>query len=304
MEEIKSLPRCYSFSFNLETMTLFFKIQRWIVPAIKNFIEFEALLMEYMYKKHGGDKSTFINFGEKEKPFGYNNSMTWDKETETEIIYSYTFGPVNVPTEEICEKCEGTKLGFSDHPCHNCHGTGKKHIPSSQHFSEALLSLYPILKFANCALQENCYENNNKTYSPQTNEVQTIALEYSDTTGICNCSMFGWIDDRVAEWLKNITPEQEKIITRAMQKTEEILLSKKMQESYFTFNWFNDDYFYLQAPGNACTLGTSSQSMGMFGNVGRTLEPHNIDHRFQQTSFLVALAVMNDMYEEYLRNNN
>lgn len=302
MKEIASLPRCYSFSFDTETATIIFKIQKSIVPQIQKRIKQGVLLMQYMYEKHGGNINTFINFGEKEKSFGYENSIIYENETEDDIVYSYTFSSTDIPTDEICEVCEGTKIDFNDHLCHDCHGTGKKHSPSKRLFSTALLSLYPIIELANSFFFK-FIEGSEVNYISQTNKKQFIVLKYSDISGKFICSLEGWIDDNVFEWIKGITKSQEKIIIQAMIKTEEVLSSEKINEYYFRFDK-NNDSFYLQIPGDYCTLSIDRSPIGMFGQIGKTLQSNNIDSRHQQILFIVALAVINDLYEEYLKTKN
>lgn len=203
------------------------------------------------------------------------------------------------PTDEICEKCNGTKIDSIGRDCYECHRTGKKHIFSKHHFSDALISLCSVVRLANMALLESCIEDKEKrNFFPQTDKKQLIAVEWSDTTGMCNCWISAWVDDSVLEWVKNAPNSDAKFITDAMQKTEEVLLSRKMDTYDFRF-WYNtEDLFGFQVPGNACTLSTCKYGMGMFGNVGKTLSPHNVDHRFQQADFIVGLAVLNDLVEK------
>ena len=300
MKTITCLPRCYNFSFDIETMTLFLKIQKWIALEIQKLLRAETGLMEnYMYKTYGGDKKLFANFGEKGQSFGYDNSILWHQETDDEIIYAYTLRPVIEQTEKLCERCHGTKIDFLSHPCNECRQTGKKHIGSKFHFSQGLLSLYPIVKFANIALLESYLEKDKRQWNPQTNKKQLVAIEWSDTTGRHNCSMVAWVDNIVSMWIKVIPNHEVEGVALAMHKTEEILLLRKIDKNYFRFERYGDDLFSLQVPGNACSLDISSHGMGMFGCYGKTLQPHNIDHRFQQMEFIVGLAVINDLIEKY-----
>ena len=85
-----------------------------------------------------------------------------------------------------------------------------------------------------------------------------------------------------------------------MAKTEELLLISEFNPYYFRFETYGEKYFGLQVPGNACSLGTSSSGMGMFGGIGHTLHDHNVDNRFQQIEFIVGLATMGDLYEKSL----
>ena len=298
MRTITSLPLCYSFSFDIETMTLFLKIQKWLVPDIKKFLSDNNLLMQYMQKTYAYSKEIYVDFGEKGKNFGSNQSIIWDSETDEEIVYKYTLTPVIEITEEICEKCNGTKMDFFSRPCHECRETGKKHIDSKDRFSTGMLSMYPIVRFLNMVLLDQCY-NKDQSFKSGTDKKQMVAMEWSDTSGMHNCSMVGWVDDSVLDWVKIVPNEETKVIVSAMRKTEETLLLTKPPEYYFRFLMYGDNQFGFEIPGNACSLSTDSHGMGWFGGVGKTLTPHNVDHRFHQIEFIVGLAVMTGLIEKY-----
>ena len=95
-QKIKHLPRCYSFSFDAETVTLYFKVQKWIVPTLQ-----KQLLTE--------DNKIYTGFGLKGKAFGLNNILQWHEETEEELIYSYKLVPALERTNLSCLSCGGKK---------------------------------------------------------------------------------------------------------------------------------------------------------------------------------------------------
>ncbi|MEI6022584.1 MAG: hypothetical protein WCQ32_01960 [bacterium] len=297
MARITQLPLCYRFSFNIETMTLSLIIQKWLMPELQKRLRAETLLMDYMYREYGGDKTVFASCGE-QLSFGYENAIQFLFETDTEIAYGYTFTPVIEPTEEICDRCNGTKIDHFEHPCNDCRATGKKHVQSKRHFQQGMLSLCPIVRFLNGALLDNCTDKNDHDWKSETNEKQLIALEWTDTTGMHNCSISAWTDDFVFEWLKQASDIELQQMTYTMARVEEVLL-RKDPDAYsrrlFRFDFYDGTHFGFQAPGNACTLGTSSYTSGMFGSIGKTLSPHNVDNRFQQIEFIVGLAVLNDL---------
>ncbi len=295
-----TLPLCYRFSFNVETMTLFLKIQKWMITEMQNHLRAETLLMQYLYKTYGGDKTLFASFGEHGQSFGWKNSIIWSGETDDEIIYSYTLCPVIEQTDEVCERCKGTKIDFLEHPCDECRTTGKKHVPSNNHFSDGMLSLYPIIRFANGALLDHCISDKTSVWKPETNKKQKVAIEWTDTTGMHNCSMSAWVDHSVIAEIDNFSDDKIKDVIVAMKKTEEVLLLREASQHSFRFGCYND-YFGFEVPGNACTLWMSSSGLGMFGGIGDTLQPHNIDNRFQQIEFIVGLAVLNDILEKDMK---
>lgn len=291
------LPLCYRFSFDIETMTLSLLIQKWLIPELQNRLRGETVLMDYIYQTHGGDKSLFAAFGE-QVSFGYNNAIQFLSETDTEIVYGYTFTPVIEPTDDVCEECNGTKINHFEHPCYDCRETGKKHIQSKRHFQDGMLSLYPIVRFLNGALLDNCIDKNDHDWIIETKEKQLVAIEWTDTTGIHNCSISAWTDNSVCERLAQVSDTEIQYMTDTIAHLEEVLLCKEpdpRSRRSFRFSFYGDTHFGFQIPGNACTLGTSSHGMGMFGSIGRTLHPHNVDNRFQQIEFIVGLAVLNDL---------
>ena len=297
MARITQLPLCYRFSFNIETMTLSLIIQKWLIPELQKRLRGETLLMDYMYREYGGDKSLFISCGEKSS-FGYDNAIQFLSETDTEIMYGYTLTPVIEPTEEVCDRCNGTKIDHFDYPCNDCRATGKKHVQSKRHFQQGMLSLYPVVMFLNGALLDNCTDKNDHDWKSETNEKQLIAIEWSDTTGMHNCSISAWFDDSVYECFKKSSDTELKHATNAMAFAEEVLLRRDpdvYSRRLFRFDFYDGTHFGFQVPGNACTLGTSSHTHGMFGSIGKTLSPHNVDNRFQQIEFIIGLAVLNDL---------
>lgn len=295
------LPLCYRFSFDISTTTIFLKIQKWIVPYIQDLLRNETRLMDYMYSTYGGDKEIFMNFGEKEMDFGWKNSIKWHSENENEITYSYTLLPTKIQTDEICDDCKGTKINFFKQPCYECRESGKKYIHSEHSLRDGMLSLYPLMRFANGILLGYCARDNKEDLpSPPHTEKQIIVISWSDTTGMHNCSVSAWTDDAIPEWIKKINDEDTFKIKDAMAKAEEVLFVRKVDPYYFRIETYGEDFFGLQVPGNACTLGTSSSGMGMFGSIGQTLHPHNVDTSLQQIEFIVGLATMGDLYEKSL----
>lgn len=300
MEKIVFLPLCYSFSFETETATLILKIQKWLIPELQKMLRNDTPFMDYMYKTHGGGKELFADFGENGKTFGWNNSILWHEETENEIIYSLPFVPVEISTKEKCPICNGKK-NFLQNECYECHGTGKKYIPNNKHFSEGLLSLYSIITFINGVLLELSTNKQRYPFVPQSDKKQLVAVDWSDITSMYNCSISAWFDDSVFEWIKTVPDRDVGLVTKAMQTVEEVLLSKKTNPFDFNFLKYSEETFGLEIPGNACYLSYShsNDGIGMFGNFGKTLFPHNVDNRLQQVEFLVGLAKINDFVEKY-----
>lgn len=299
MEKRTRLPLCYSFSFDIETMTLYLKIQKWIIPFLQNFFKKDSPLMGYMHRTYKGSKILFENFGLNGKSFGWNNAIEWVNENETGITYSYMFVPAMIPTEKTCKRCHGTKIDFLDHECHDCYGTGKKYVLNNKNYSECLLSLFPIMEVVNAVLLNQSVDDNTFTFAkPETDSNQLIAIQWSDTSGMYNCSLCAWFDDAVVEWMKSVPDEEVLIVSEAMQKVEEHILQRKAHSFDFKFTFHSERQFGLHIPGNACDL-CSYESLGMFGSLGKTLSPHNLDSRIQQTEFIVGLAMINDLAEKY-----
>ncbi len=257
MEKGKHLPLCYRLSFDIETMTLYLKIQKWIVPRIQDCTRNDVPLMDYLYKTYGGDKTLFSGFGESGKSFGWNDSIKWFRETEDEIVYSYRLRPL---------------------------------VEIQEHFTLGLLSLYPIIRMSNFAMLDPLENGKN----------QLVAMEWSDTSGINNCSMDAWVDDFVLVAIKELSDSDMKTISLAMHKTEEVLFCTKSDGYNFRFGRYGEGLFGFQVTGHACTLNTSISGVGLFSNVGRTLSPHNIDNSFQQLYFIVGLAVLHELAEKMI----
>lgn len=300
MKEVSSLPRCYSFSFDIDTVTLFLKIQKWAIPELQRYLKADNLLMKYLKITHNGDKAFFDNFGKIGQNFGFEESICFSKETDDEIIYSYRLNSVFKITDQTCKDCEGTGKAYSNGKCFVCRGTGKQHVQSQKHFSTCLLSLWPIIRFANNALHSQCMEDNVSDWQPNTEKKQMVAVEWSDTSGMCNCSITAWVDESVLHIIEKISDNEVQSIIQAMHKTEETLLAVKTNEKYFRFNHYTEDTFGFKVPGNACTLALEPCGVGMFGGIGKTLSHHNVDTRFQQIEFIVGLSVLSDLTEKYI----
>ncbi len=304
MEELKHLPRAYQFSFDIKTMTLFLSIEKWTIKEIHRILRNQTNIMDFMYKTYGGDRELFIPFGEKGQSFGYQKSIDWVSENDYEIIYCHKIGPTSYQTQEICERCNGTKIDFLEHPCRQCHETGKKFALHEKSFSDALLSLYPIIRLLNMALLENCIDmkkdEERKWIAPKNERKQLSSVHYTDSSGRHNCGIEAWIDEDIMSFIKEIENEKTLPIREAMQKTEETLLSRKKDIRDFSFELYYENVFSFQVPGEACALGTSLHGIGMFGSFGHTLHCHNVDDRFQQITFIVGLAVLSDMAEKWL----
>jgi hypothetical protein len=302
MEKIKHLPRCYNFSFDHEKLELLVGIQKATIPIIKTSLTTDSPLMMSLYQNYGGDKNLFINFGEKDKSFGYNNSIVYKEETEDEIVYSYILTPAFEVTKKTCEYCDGTGInninGFS---CFSCRGKGKKLIESERQFDQALISLFPIIWLENYIISDELQDKENISLGLKLNysKKQTVALSWSSSTGMNNCFMGGWLDKEIFEWGKTLTKEQSHIINEAMRKTHETLFLSKKEIYDYRLHYFDERLFSIDIPGNACCVyGPAEGTMEMFfTNLGTTLSCHNVDGRFQQILFIVGLSVFNDLFD-------
>lgn len=302
MREINYLPRCYSFSFDVETMTLFLKIQKWAVPDMQAYFRNERSMAD-MYASYGGDNKLFVPFGEKDQPFGWDDSIVWHGETEDEIVYSYTITPTVEQTDEICSDCKGTKKGkFLDYPCRPCRATGKKYIPAKRQFTRGLLSLQPVIREAGIALLRECGKQDKPGWVPPTKKKQTVAMVWTHTAGMGNCSMTAWVDEKAAKKIPKLPDAKIKEVIDAMQRTEMVLDLRERNIYGYRFDCHSEDVFGLQVPGDACHLMKGRMGgLGMFGSIGKTMQPHNVDNRYQQFEFLVGLAKMNDVLEQPTR---
>lgn len=251
--------------------------------------------MEYFYRETEMEINIFENFGKKNKNFGINNSIIYNGETETELTYYYMLTQADKKTDEICPQCDGSGKFINDLDCVPCHGTGNKHVTAYHHFSDFLISLYPIIKFANLALMKGHEKEESSGLNVDNQPRQKITVEYSLESVRNECSMWGWLDEKIFGQLKDI---EKDAVTSSMKEAERILRNREPDKYDYDFRIVDKDIFYLQVPGDACTLGTSRHSVPRFFNFGRQLEPHNIDSRFQQIYFLFGLAQINTILNQ------
>lgn len=299
------MPLCYWFSFDIENTILFLRIQKCLIPKIKEIIHGENRLMSCMCEEYDVDKSIFANFGEKYKSFGFNNAIDWSEETENEIIYSYKLYPSIESTNEPCKKCNGTGEGVYSYnkgkPCFECRSTGKKQVKSKHSIADFILSFFPIMSILNLVLMENCYtEVSDPAWEVKTNKKQLVAVEWNYEVGMSKALISAWMDRSIFELFSEEFDGSQ--IIEAMWKTGNLLLKNNIDKDDFLF-WGSKNSFGLQVPGNACYISTDKNCPGMFNKFGVNLFPHNIDNMFQQIEFIIGLAVINDIAEKHLNED-
>jgi len=302
MEKKQNLAYCYDLSFDVETKTFFLKLPLWIVDQMKGWLMGNNAIMEGLFREQGGNHRLFKNFGKPRKPIGYDRVIKWHRRNGDEIIYSHTLSPSWKQTRETCEQCEGSGLRmYPPRDCYDCFGTGKKHVTHENNFAFFLLSLYPIIKFGNLALSEQCIEKSERTWNPKTRKRQKSAVDYSHESGRGECTISAWVQDEVATFIQTLTEEEVARVSETMRQVQEHISSRKKDPYDFQFFRSKDerDNFGFKILGSECTLRSiPNETIGMFGDIGATLYQHNVDARLDQISFIAGLTVINRMFEE------
>ncbi len=207
---------------------------------------------------------------------------------------------LKIITDEPCPQCKGSKINpFNHGSCNDCRETGKRFDPdeaAQKKFQGFGLSMYFFSKLAYLFHMEYANIENKKTYEARDLPDQQVMLfQISENTGYANAHMFGWLHDAIIEEVIKFNPVEQRAVAMAMESVEEKLYQQKngtMSQFRLTSN---DDKFWLQVPGSACTLGVEGPQIGNCWEWGKILTSHNVDHRTAQICFLAGLATLTDI---------
>ncbi len=207
---------------------------------------------------------------------------------------------LRVISDLTCSECNGSKINpYNNGGCSECRETGKKFVvdeTAQKEFQDFGLSMYFFSKLAYLFHMEYANIENKKTYEARDlTDQQVMLFQISESTGYNNSPMFAWLHDTIIGRVLNFDSEESKAVTDAMQ-TVELTLYQRKKDGMSQFRLTdNDESFWLQVPGSACTLGIEGSQMGNCWEWGKILTPHNIDHRTAQVCFLAGLVTLTDI---------
>ncbi len=230
---------------------------------------------------------------------GLNKCLTHAGNDSLSAKFKFKILPLYKFTENKCENCNGTgESNFADGKCYECRGTGKEKVEDvivKSNFDDFCLTMYIFCKLIYYNVLKDSEHGENDEVGYFTNDIQaqqTMMYHFSEDTGQTIAYSSGWLHDGLIKKVLNFSRDEEKMVNQAMYKVEAILLMQDSDGYERNFKIItNEDKFWLQVPGSACTLGIEDQSAN-FWDWGKILSPHNVDHRFAQMSFMAGLAVI------------
>lgn len=256
----KPLPFCYQFSYNSRDGVMSLHIAHWLIAELATMLQGKNEYMKKFYQIYGGDSSLFAGFGLKGKSFGWKNSIALSDEGTTVAVYSFA---LNKDT-----------------------------------YKDALLSLQPLIYFANNILKEFRWEH--RPIGEEQKKIrrqQLIAIEWTAAEGELVSMLCATLNKNVHDFLAASSGNSWQKIVKAMRhaekKTENIPSGIKL--AAFRLYWENRGLLVFEVPGNACTLSTCGHG-GLLQGWGKVLTPHNIWKQWQKLLFLAALAKLGDLY--------
>ncbi|KKQ35973.1 MAG: hypothetical protein US50_C0002G0033 [Candidatus Nomurabacteria bacterium GW2011_GWB1_37_5] len=303
---------------------------RWHSPATAFIITFSQMFIEQLeiwinknpgplvtdfFKKNPGfrfnlgRKADGISVGtcRRAEGIGLGGCLThWnDLFFQSDYTFYYKIPALKVYTEELCENCNGTRLGkYNHYRCFVCNETGKKTVDNHEcikSFQDFGLTIYFFSRLMyTFAFDWSGYKDSKRIHEPKNfADQQTMHFGISENTGMCVASMEAWLHNEIVKKVWEFTESEEKEVSRAMRDVDAKLhLRMRTESNLYDYRLYGNDKtgnFWLTVPGSACTLGIDGSDFGNHWDWGRRLTPHNIDHRTAQLCFLAGLAKLDEI---------
>lgn len=255
------IPWRYGIRFNKENHSLCFDLHSDIIPLINTYSE-NRKEHNTKYAQSNGYKNFDFRIAYN-KYFGFDSSATISRHKD---VISLEFGLL--PQNKVEEK---------------------------SHYVKLTKSICELATYLRLILYDATAEVKDDTYKFQLFEIETAVYAFANVHAY---PIQGYINPKLRQFMSELGEIEYQENRKIRDKISPSIKKLFGFSDDVRLNFITDGRFWLQVPGNACSIGTLGEVADTPISIGAPFVSHNLDSAVQQLGLLITFAFVLDCYYE------